>query len=245
MKMIFVKTRIVLIMILLLIGVTEAGKDKACKVTMWQPTTAVQRLSISPIVALGTIYGYIAHNDTSTESFHALYRVHCILRNDDIEVKSEIVIENIYPRNGCSGTKEKILKDEISVVGLRRLESGNFEWHEKNPLETISFNATYNFVNEVSQTCGLQNWTVPFGSNDVECQICSNNLGIVGSDDKCVLENLKNETCAEIPEFKIFSHCSCQHTANAGVVFGDGSSPKADFLFVFSVFGLSCIYSIM
>jgi hypothetical protein len=245
MKMIFVKTRIVLIVMLLLVGKTDAGKEKACKVTMWQPTSAVQRLSISPVVVLGTIYGYIAHNDSSTESFHALYRVHCVLRNDNIEVKSEIVIENIYPRTGCSGTKEKVLKDEISIVGLRRLESGNFEWHEKNPLETISFNATYDFVTNVSQTCGLQNWTVPFGSNDVECQVCSNDLGIVGSNDKCMLGNLKNETCAEIPEFKIYSHCSCDHAAKAGIVFADGSTLRPDFLFVLTVFGLSCIYSIL
>lgn len=237
------RTCIAFALSLLLVGVTATGKkEKACKVTMWQPTLAVQRLSISPIVVIGTIFGYIAHNDSSVESFHALFDVKCVLKSDDIEVKSEIVIENIYPRTGCSGTKEDILKDERSVVGLRRLENGNFEWHEKNPLESMSINASYDFVYELSQTCGLQNWTVPRGSNDVECPICSVDLGIVGAEDECMMSNLRNETCAKIPEFKIFSHCSCEHASTAGIVFSGVSIFKSDLLVVFLMFLLNVMY---
>lgn len=227
----------------LLVGVTATEKkNKACKVTMWQPTLAVQRLSISPIVVIGTIYGYMAHNDSAVDSFHALFNVTCVLKSDDIEVKSQVVIENIYPRTGCSGTKEDILKDERSVVGLRRLENGNFEWHEKNPLESMSINASYDFVSELSQTCGLQNWTVPRGSNDVECPICSVDFGIVGAQDECMMSNLRNETCAEIPEFKIFSHCSCDHASTAGIVFSGVSILKSDLLFVLVMFLLNAMY---
>lgn len=235
--------RIALVWSLLLLGLSVADKkEKPCKVTMWQPTLAVQRLSISPIVVIGSIYGYIAHNDSSVESFHALFSVKCVIKDDNVPVKSEILIENIYPRNGCSGTRENILKDEISIVGIRRLENGNFDWHEKNPLESMSVNATYDFVTEVSQTCGLQNWTLPLGSNDVECPICSTDLGIVGPNDQCMMDNLKNETCAEIPEFRIFSHCSCDHADRSGIVFAGEPGLRHDSLSVTCILILSIIF---
>lgn len=80
-------------------------------------------------------------------------------------------------------------------------------------------NVLYDFVFEFLQTCGLQNWIVLRGSNDVECLICFVDFGIVGVEDECMMFNLWNEICVEILEFKIFSYCSCDYVFIVGIVF--------------------------
>ena len=192
---------------------SKASKIK-CKVAMWQPTSELQRLSISPIVVLGHTMGYTTNGDGTV--FHATFQVSCVLKSDLVGVKQNITLENIYPRTMCSGSKNALQKGKLSVIGLQRLENGNYDFFEKNPLETIAIDGHYELVHNISNTCGLQNWTVPLGSNDSECPICASDYGLVGNN-TCMMGNLYTGSCDDVPEFKIFSVCQCAE--KGGTVF--------------------------
>ncbi|KAK3101939.1 hypothetical protein FSP39_007521 [Pinctada imbricata] len=204
--------------LVILYGDSANGSKNPCKVAMWQPTSELQRLSLAPIVVLGVTTGYTT-DDGSV--FHARFSVSCVLKSDDIGVKQNITMENIFPRTMCSGSKNSLQKGKMSVVGLQRLESGNYDYYEKNPLETMAIDGDYTLLHNISNTCGLQNWTVPLGSNESECPICAQDFGFIGNE-TCMMGNLVSGNCENVPEFKIFSVCDCSASNRNPTVLSKG-----------------------
>lgn len=119
-------------------------------------------LNKSDIVVYGEDMEHIEVN-TSMEliptALNSLFRIYCILKSDGKEINENITIETIKPRSSCSITWHDI-GDKV-IVSLRRTDSGNFEWHEVNNLQSGAFEGTDDNFNEAAIVLNSQKWKPP------------------------------------------------------------------------------------
>lgn len=127
-------------------------------------------LKISDIVVYGEDLEHIEVN-TSMEliptAVNSLFRVYCILKSDGKEINENITIETIKPRSSCSDTWHEI-GDKV-ILSLRRLESGNFEWHEVNKLQSAAFEGSEDNFNKTTYVLNSKKWKPP---SDSEVNMC-------------------------------------------------------------------------
>ena len=100
-------------------------------------------------------------------------------------------------------------------MGLKRKEA-NYEWHETNPLQTITFEAAFDSLTVLSNTCGFQNWTSPEGYDT--CPLCTyvpvvengNRTGDI--EQICLHDNLASSNCTSVEEKQVSGQCVCGTT---------------------------------
>lgn len=136
-----------------------------CSVSEWEEMTMQQRLYLSDLVVLGTHEIEDVSTDPSPELWtgmnktDSIFDVWCVLKGDGKDVNETIRIEWISPLSSCQETYLTI--GQQIIIGLKRIESGNYKFHETNVMQSIAFPYTQSNLDEIVELCGLQTHTRP------------------------------------------------------------------------------------
>ncbi|OWF43248.1 uncharacterized protein LOC110459989 [Mizuhopecten yessoensis] len=186
------------------------GCGTCCFVRYWQFHSMTELLSIPAVVVYGR---EILNISVAPDRVDSIFAVSCVLRSDNSTIGANITVEGVWPRKRCSVTHAVYSTGNDVIVGLKRLSDNTFEWDERNPLQSIAFEGFSQNLMELATTCGLQNWTSPDGVSDTTCPFCGHPANVSNPfQTVCLIDQLTNETCTDVPRPSITGVCTCDKT---------------------------------
>lgn len=99
----------------------------------------------------------------------ARFDVYCVFKKGANIVPGQVIIENIYDTDVCSGVKGQTEEGQEYIVGLKRELSGFMTYADINPLQKTAFGPNQSNFNKLAATCGLDDWTPPETEDQSRC----------------------------------------------------------------------------
>ena len=139
----------------------------ACKTAGWRNMSFEELMFRSDVVVYGKD---IDHGKFRLPTFvDARFDIYCVFKKGANIVPGQVIIENIYDGEDCSGVKGQTVEGQEYILGLKREISGFMSYANINPLQKTAFPPTQDNLNILASICGLDHWTPPASGNQSRC----------------------------------------------------------------------------